>query len=115
VNAALEAAWQDVTQHWDEAPRHDALLGVVAHYSAYAWLAQQYRQRGDDPIAQRQLERIRKAAIATMFATQTHKRQAEKMPFKGSLLVLLLVGILTGVGLIYLHFRQSPVTQTTPP
>jgi hypothetical protein len=29
--------------------------------------------------------------------------------------VLLLVGILTGVGLIYLHFRQSPVTQTTPP
>jgi hypothetical protein len=115
VNEPLEAAWEDVTQHWDEVPRHDALLGVVAQYGAYAWIARLYRQHGDDPIARRQLERIRKAAIATMFATQSRKRDTEKMPFKGSFLVLLLVGILTGVGLVYLHFRQSHVTQTDPP
>jgi hypothetical protein len=115
VNEPLEAAWEAVSQRWDEVPQHDALLGVAAHYGAYAWVARKYREHGDDAIAKRQLERIRKAAIATMFATQTRKREVEKLPFKGSFLVLLLVGILTGVGLVYLQFRQSHVEHTNPP
>jgi hypothetical protein len=112
VNEPLDVAWEDVTQHWDEVPRHDALLALVAHYGAYAWVARKYREHGDDPIAMRQLDRIRKTAIATMFATQTRKRDAEKIPFRGSFLVLLLVGILTGVGLVYLQFRHSHITQS---
>jgi len=111
VPTALDEAWNEVELYWDDVKRHDALLGLVAHFSAYQWAAGKYRQHGSDPIAKRQLDRIRKSAIATMFATQTRKRETEKLPFRGSLLVLLIVAILAGTGLMYLQFRKDHVTQ----
>ena len=63
----------------------------------------------------RQLERVRKAALATMFATASPKPEQGRIPFKSSLVVLLIVAILTGVGLIYLQFRRPHVTQSAAP
>jgi hypothetical protein len=65
----VTAAWDALAAHWDDQARHDALLGLVAQHGCYAWAAAKYKERGDDPIAQRQLERVRKSALATMFAT----------------------------------------------
>ena len=112
---AVTAAWDELIDHWDEAARHDALLGLVAQHDCYAWAAARYKERGDDPIAVRQLGRVRKAALATMFAKASRKPERGGVPFKSSLLVLAIVAILTAVGLIYLQFRQSHITQTDAP
>lgn len=111
----ITTAWDDLLQHWDDQARHDVLVGLVAQHDCYAWAAARYKERGDDPIAVRQLERVRKAALATMFAKASRKPEQGNVPFKGSLLVLVIVAILTGVGLIYLHFRPPHVTQTESP
>jgi len=112
---AVVQAWDALADHWDDQPRHDALLGLVAQHGCFAWAASQYKTRGDDPIALRQLERVRKAAIATMFTTASKKPEQERLPFKSSFIVLLIVAILTGVGLIYLQFRQPHSTQSHAP
>ena len=104
-------AWSELVEHWDEQARHDAVLGMVAQADCYAWAARQYKARGDDPIAARQLERIRKALFATMMVTATRKPDPTKVPFKGSILVLVIVVILTAVGLVYLQFRQAHTAQ----
>lgn len=109
---AVTSAWDELVATWDDQAKHDALLGLVARYSCYAWAAGKYRERGDDPIAAQQLVRLRKAATATMLATATVRPDPAGVPFKGSLLVLVVVAILAGVGLIYLQFRQQHVTQT---
>ena len=115
VPEAVTRAWDEAVLHWDEQARHDALLGLVAQHSCYAWAAAKYKERGDDPIAAQQLVRVRKAATATLLATATVRPESGSVPFKGSLLVLVVVAILTGVGLIYLQFRQPHVTQTRAP
>jgi hypothetical protein len=115
VPEPIAAAWDQVTQHWDEEPRHDALLGLVAQHDCYAWAAARYKERGDDPIAVRRLDRLRKAALATMFAKASPKLEQGSVPSKGSLLVLVIVAILTGVGLIYLQLRQPHITQSAAP
>jgi hypothetical protein len=107
-------AWSELAEHWDEQARHDAFLGMVAQHECYAWAAAQYKARGDDPIAARQLERIRKALFATMMVTATRKPGSDKVPFKGSILVLVVVVILTAVGLVYLQFRQAHTAQIQP-
>jgi hypothetical protein len=107
-------AWSELAEHWDEQPRHDALLGLVAQHECYAWAAAQYKARGDDPIAARQLERIRKALFATMMVTAKPKPDPTKVPFKGAILVLVMVAILTGVGMLYLQFRQAHTAQIHP-
>jgi hypothetical protein len=107
-------AWSELASHWAEQARHDALLGLVAQHSCYAWAAAQYKTRGDDPIAARQLERISKALFATMMVSATPKPETAKVPFKGAILVLVMVAILTGVGMLYLQFRQAHTAQIHP-
>ncbi|HEY1548846.1 MAG TPA: hypothetical protein VGG28_13545 [Kofleriaceae bacterium] len=106
-------AWSELAEHWDDQTRHDALLGLVAKHDCYAWAAVQYKARGDDPIAARQLERIRKALFATMMLTASRKPDAGKLPFKGSILVLAIVVILSVVGMLYLQFRQARTAHPT--
>jgi hypothetical protein len=114
---AVTRAWDEVVAHWDEQARHDTLLGLIAQHSCYAWAAGKYKERGGDPIADQQLVRLRKAATATMLATAAARPDKTGVPFKGSLLVLAVVAILTGVGLVYLQFRHqnAAVTRTGAP
>jgi len=72
----VQAAWARTTQDWHTAARHDELLQLVAIHHAYAWAAGRYRMRGDEPIAQRQLDRLRRAAEATLRAGATPRAGA---------------------------------------
>jgi hypothetical protein len=105
VSAELDAAWQVVVDKWDDQSAHDKLLALVATSSSYKWAATQYKQRAGDPIAEAQLERIRKAAIATMFSAGAKKRDADA-PYKRVvvlLIVLLFMMVLGLVGLKLIH------------
>ncbi len=98
---AVTAAWDHVVAHWDEPKRHDALLGLVASYNCYAWVAGRYRERAGDPIAEQQLDRIRKAATFAMLATASNRSDASRRGGRVALLVLLVVACAVAAVLLY--------------
>ena len=71
VPEAVRAAWTRTVEAWSDPARHDELLQLVATHRAYAWAAGRYRARGDDAIARRQLDRLRRAAEAALLAGAT--------------------------------------------
>ena len=89
---------------------HDELLRLTTLHGCYAWVAGRYRderaRRGNDAMAARQLERIRKAAEVAMLGT-AGPRPEEKTPFKSSLLLLGLVGFLIVVGIFYAAYVKT--------
>lgn len=103
---AVSSAWDQVVAHWDEPKRHDALLGLVASYSCYAWVAGRYRERAGDPVAEQQLERIRKAATIALFATASKRPDATRRA--GSIAMLVLLLCIVGGVLLYGKLHTPP-------
>jgi hypothetical protein len=101
VPDSVRAAWARVAAGWTEDARHDGLLQLVASHNAYAWAAGRYRTRGQDPMAVRQLERLRRAAEATMFAGATARQAAEAKPYRATSGVLAMLIIAIAAGLLY--------------
>jgi hypothetical protein len=101
VHEDVTAAWERAVEQWDDNSRHEAVLAMVVQHSAFAWAAARYKERGDDPIAQARLERLRKAATAAMMATgSTRKTDEVKSPatkiaiWLTVMIAMLLVGLL---------------------
>jgi hypothetical protein len=124
---AVTAAWDEVTSQWEDAPRHEAFLALVVQHSAFAWAAARYKERGDDPVAKDRLERIRKAATATMFASATPRETKENSPYTKTLLWLVAMVVMLVVGLLFARIvvnhapakgrsgsTRPPATHTTP-
>ena len=99
MSAELDAAWQVVVDKWDDQVAHDKLLALVAQSGSFKWAASQYKPRAGDPIADAQLERIRKAAIATMFATGS-KRREPPAPYRNVIMVLVVLLVMLVLGLV---------------
>jgi hypothetical protein len=115
VNEAVTKAWDETVASWDDPKQHDAFLGVVVTHSSFAWAAGRYKERAGDPIADKNLERLRKAATATMLATAAPRPEDAKVPYRNALLILIALVILMGVGVIYAKFHAPrTVTQTQP-
>ena len=117
VPAAVQAAWQRVTAGWDDAARHDELLRLVTLHHAYAWAASRYRARRDD-VATRQLERLRRAAEATLFASATVRPDAAVAPYRATRAVLVVLIVAVLVGLVYamvMRGRSEPVRSAPVP
>jgi uncharacterized Zn finger protein (UPF0148 family) len=93
------AAWERARASWEEPAAHDELLRLVTLHGCYAWAATRYRQIGpDDPIAARQLTRVRKAAEAAL-VTSASPRPAKPGPYRSTLYVLgvLILALLLGM------------------
>jgi hypothetical protein len=105
VPDAVAAAWDRVLEAWDDAGRHDALLGLVAQHDAYAWAAARYREarrsapaspapfrsypdHAVDAVADRQLERMRRAAEATLLASASTREDRARAPYRAATAVL---------------------------
>lgn len=101
ANEAVEAAWTRAVEQWDDPARHEALLGLVAQHSAFAWAAARYKERAGDPIAERQLERLQKSATATMLATAARKPNAKDGPYRRTILFVALLLVMVVLGLVY--------------
>jgi hypothetical protein len=114
VHEEVTAAWDRVVEQWDDAARHDALIGFVAKHSCYAWAAGKYKERAGDPIADKQLERLRKAATATLLATATPRKQAEETPYKKTLIWLLVLVVMLVLGILFMRIVASN-TRPEPP
>ena len=105
----VRAAWQSVSAGWDEPKRHEAFLGLVAQYNCFAWAAARYKERGDDPIANAQLDKLRNAATATMLATATAKSKSDGKPYQATIVLFVGLLIFAVLGMMYaLHLREQP-------
>jgi hypothetical protein len=118
VPEVVRAAWDHVIAEWSDPARHDALFGLAAEHTAYAWVAACYRgrarARGGDPVAERQLERLRRAAEATLFATGAVRPVAGAAPYKGVVATLgvLIIVLLAGV---FYAIVKSRAAEHAPP
>ena len=112
VPDAVREAWRRVTEAWSDSARHDELLRVVALHDSYAWAAGRYRTRRDD-IATRQLDRLRRAAEATLLASATARPDASTAPYRATRGVLMVLIVAVVVGLIYAMVIRS--RGATPP
>jgi hypothetical protein len=98
---------------WNDAARHDELLRLVHVYDCYAWAAGRYRDvhrlRPDDKMASRMVERIRKAAEATMMASASVRAETGPKPYRATVAVLaMLIVALIAMLLYAILFRKSP-------
>ena len=117
VPPAVSAAWDALQPHWEEPKRHDALFELAARSDALPWLGGKYRERakGDDPIATKNLDKIRKAAEATLFATASSRDdQRKRNSFIALGVVALVLAIIAAV--VYLTAgKPAPPSAPTQP
>ena len=113
VPDAVSAAWQSVTDKWDDAGRHEAFIALVAQHSCYAWAAGRYKERAGDVIADKQLDRLRRAATATMMATASSKPAKQRQPYRG--LVVVLICMLLAMVVALFATRSIRDNQAVPP
>jgi len=114
VPASVRAAWDHAVAGWTEPARHDAVVQQAAAHRSFAWAASRYRTRGDDPIAERQLDRLRRAAEATLLASATVRPDAATAPYRASTGVLAVLILVVVVGLVYATVLRRPSGAAAP-
>jgi hypothetical protein len=113
VPQPVHEAWAHAAAAWDDPARHDELLRQVATHRCYAWAAGHYRARLPDAIAERQLDRLRRAAEATLLATATVRRNAEMRPYRVTRGVLAFLIAVIAAGLLYATVIREPPDRAT--
>ncbi len=123
VPDALTQAWDRAVEAWDEPARHDEVLRLVGQHDTYAWAAARYRDRQralpDDAVAKAQLDRLRRAAEATMMANAATRQAKTPEPYRGTIAILGLLIILIIAGFVYAISRggdgEDGRSDPTPP
>jgi hypothetical protein len=115
VNEAVSAAWERVVEKWEDGSRHEALLALVVQHRSFAWAAARYKEKGDDPIAVERLDRLRKAATATMMATATKKAAEERSPYTKTMVWLVVMTIMLIIGLLFARIVTDRAPKHSPP
>lgn len=110
----LVRAWHAAVEKWSDEARHEEVLRLIHANDAYAWGAAKYRSRDGDPIAERYLQRVRKAAEATMLTSATARNVAEKNPYRNTIAMLVIVVLAIAGALLYAYIKSSK-PQPTPP
>jgi hypothetical protein len=129
VPPAVAAAWDHVLEAWDEQGRHDALLRLVAEHDAYVWAAGKYRDAkrsqpaspspfrtypdhaidaidAIDAIADRQLDRMRRAAEATLYASATARERRRPSPYRAGVGVIIMFVIAIAAGALFMSIAR---------
>ena len=109
----VEAAWAACEQAWDDPKTHDAFFALVAQHDCFAFAAGKYKARAGDAVADKQLERLRRAATATMMATATAKPAKQRQPYRG--LVVVLICMLLAMVVAWFATRSIRDNQAAPP
>jgi hypothetical protein len=122
----LSAAWERTEAAWDDPAGHAEVMRLVAAHDAYAWAAARYRTRAGDPIGDRQIAKIRKAAEATMLATATSRKDSTPKPYRALTAVMIMLIAAAIAALLYANVMREdieagsgvvpaqPIRETTP-
>lgn len=97
----LTAAWDRAVETWDDPARHDEVIRLVSQHDAFTWAATRYRTRAGDPIGDRQLARVRKAAEATLYASATARKDNAPKPYRALTAVLIMLIVAAIAGMLY--------------
>lgn len=112
---ALAKAWDRAVSAWDDPACHDEVIRLVAQHDAYAWAAARYRTRVGDPIGDRELARVKKAAEVTLYATATARKEASAKPYRAFIAVVVVLIAAMVIGLLYVKMkRDAPEPSPTP-
>lgn len=116
VHHDVRSAWHRVTETWPDSARHDELFKLVVQHQCFAWAAARYKERGKDPIAEEQLARLRRAAMATMMAAAAARPAKERTPYRSTLIVLvvLLAALVIGILVTKSLHDNTPARPTKP-
>jgi len=129
VPDVARAAWERVKTQWEEPAAHDELLRLTTLHGCYAWVAARYREvRGEagppfresggtsDSIAERQLDRIRRAAEAAMLTSASPRPDQGTKAYQSAKMLLGLVVLMMLIGLAYAGYRRmTAATDRAPP
>jgi uncharacterized Zn finger protein (UPF0148 family) len=118
VPDAMRDAWTRATERWNDAAVHDELLRLVVANNGYAWAAGRYRTRERDAVAERQLERLRRAAEVTLLVSATARPDPQTKPYRAATSVLAILIVLIVAGLVYataIRDRGAPAPGHPPP
>lgn len=114
VPDVLGAAWEQALAAWDDPARHDEVMRLVAQHDAYAWAAARYRTRTGDPIGERGLARVRKAAEATMMASAAMRKDTAPKPYRALTTILIMLIVAAGAGLLWATVMRNTNTTAAP-
>ena len=115
IDDSVRAAWERVNEDFSDLARHDELFKLVVRDNCLAWAAARYRERGDDPIAKQQLERLRKAAVASMMVSAAVRDAKPKTPYRSSLIVLICLIVAMFIALFVTKSLHDNRPTTTKP
>jgi hypothetical protein len=114
IPEVLVKAWDHALASWDDLARHDELIRLVTANDAYAWAAARYRTRADE-IGTRQLERVRKAAEATMMSAAAARKQSQPSPYRATKMLMAALILIAVGGLVYAMWVRDRGPTPTPP
>ncbi|MDB4960966.1 MAG: hypothetical protein JWP01_965 [Myxococcales bacterium] len=119
VPDVARTAWDRARAQWDDTAAHDELLRLTNLHGCYAWVAARYREvRGDgdaiDPIAERQLDRVRRAAEVALLASGTPRAAPQKKTYQSTVLLIGLVMIMIVIGVVYAMYRRAQAATEAP-
>ncbi len=122
VPDVARVAWERVKAHWDDAAAHDELLRLTTLHGCYSWAVSRYREvRGEagppfreigdarDPVAERQLDRLRRAAEVALLTTASPRPDKGPSSYASAKLILGIVIMLILVGLAYTTYQSMTV------
>lgn len=128
VPDVAHAAWERVKAQWEDTAAHDELLRLTTLHGCYAWAVSRYREvRGEagppfreigdarDPVAARQLDRLRRAAEVALLTTGTPRPDKSPTSYQSARLVLGIAIVLILIGLAYALYQQMTVASEPPP
>ena len=119
VPDVARAAWERVKAQWEDTASHDELLRLTTLHGCYAWVAARYREvKADagppfreagsarDAIAERQLDRIRRAAEVALLTSGSPRPDKGSKAYQSTKLMLGLVIMLIIAGLLYAAYQR---------
>ncbi len=127
VPDVARVAWERVKEQWEDTAAHDELLRLTTLHGCYAWVAARYREvKADagppfreagtarDAIAERQLDRIRRAAEVALLTSGSPRSDPGTKAYRSTKLLLGLVIVLIIIGLLYAMYQRMSTSTPQP-